>query len=61
MHSDIPLGSIGWRMGADEEYWIALDEWFSSQTPEQKLAFAQRHPEPVGWSGFYERKGVDLK
>ncbi len=54
----IPLGSIGWRMGEGEDYWIGFDEWFKRKHPEAKARYAADNPEPPGWEGFYRRKGV---
>ncbi len=56
MFPQIPLGSIGWRMGAGEEYWVAFAEWFARQDPQARNRYATRNPEPVGWSGFYCRR-----
>lgn len=52
----IPLGSIGWRMGAGEEYWARFDKWFRQLQPSQRQRFTGEHPEPDGWVGFYARK-----
>lgn len=30
----IPLGSLAWRMGHGEEYWIAFVNWFAGQRPD---------------------------
>ena len=56
----IPLGSVGWRMGHGEEYWIGFAVWFADQLPEARRDYAERHPEPEGWAGFYARQGVAL-
>jgi hypothetical protein len=55
--SHIPLGSIGWRMGAGEEYWLAFDDWFKRKSLEAKILYVKENPEPDGWEGFYRRKG----
>jgi len=57
-HPEIPLGSIGWRMGYGEQYWIAFGEWFASKSLSHKRQYAAQHPEPAGWEGFYRRKGA---
>ena len=57
-HPDFPLGSAGWRMGYGEEYWIEFDQWFARKHTQAKVAYAEQYPEPIGWSGFYRRKGV---
>jgi hypothetical protein len=54
----IPLGSLGWRMGAGEDYWFEFDEWFKRKTLHQRSVYAAGNPEPEGWAGFYKRKGV---
>jgi hypothetical protein len=51
----IPLGSLGWRMGAGETYWYAFQDWVASQPEQARQIFAGRFPEPGGWQGFYER------
>ena len=54
----LPLRSMAWRMGHGETYWHEFDEWFACQPPEANRRYALEHPEPLGWDGFYERKGV---
>lgn len=55
---DIPLGSIGWRMGHGEDYWLEFDAWFKAKTPDHRQRYAAENPEPTGWTGFYSRRGV---
>jgi hypothetical protein len=57
-YPEIPLGSIGWRMGQGEDYWFEFDDWFVRQTAQAKKRYADENPEPQGWEGFYARKGV---
>lgn len=59
-HPEIPLGSIGWRMGYGEDYWVSFDDWFKRKSHEHQKDYALKHPEPAGWDGFYSRKGVPL-
>ena len=59
-HPEIPFGSIGWRMGNGEDYWVAFHEWFKRKSADHKLRYAQENPEPAGWEGFYRRQGVTL-
>lgn len=49
----IPWGSIGWRMGAGEDYWHAWTAWFKEQSNETRASYKLTWPEPEGWSGFY--------
>jgi hypothetical protein len=57
-HPEIPLGSIGWRMGEGQTYWNEFDTWFARKHAEAKRRYVEEHPEPPGWAGFYARKGV---
>jgi hypothetical protein len=57
-YPEIPLGSIGWRMGRGEDYWIEFNDWFKRKTLDAKRRYAAENPEPDGWAGFYTRKGV---
>lgn len=56
-HPDIPLGSLGWRMGEGEEYLISFRDWFGRQTPAERARYAATYPEPPAWHGFYARTG----
>jgi len=47
-------------MGDGEDYWVEVNDWFKRKPPEQRRAYALENPEPPGWAGFYQRKGVDL-
>jgi hypothetical protein len=57
-HPEIPLGSLGWRMGFGEKYWVEFDDWFARKHTDAKRRYAAENPEPDGWEGFYARKGV---
>lgn len=57
-HSDIHAGSIGWRMGRGEDYLDQFNQWFARKHVEAKRRYATDNPEPVGWEGFYSRRGV---
>jgi len=50
-----PLGSIGWRMGAGEDYWYEWQDWYMAQSDEVRSSFRNRFAEPSGWEGFYAR------
>jgi hypothetical protein len=58
----IGLGSIGWRMGYGEDYWVEFDEWYKSLTSEIRAQYRAKFPEPseveqgLPWTGFYDRK-----
>lgn len=49
VYSEIPCGSIHWRMGSGED---AMTEWWPkirALTQEQRLAYRQMHPGPAEW------------
>ena len=52
----IPCGSIGWRMGIGERYWVKFDQWWKSLSAEKREKYTRENPEPQGWEGFYQRK-----
>lgn len=54
-YPNIPLGSIGWRMGAGEDYWFSFRDWWLLQPGAVRLKVKTAHPEPESWSGFYSR------
>ncbi len=57
----IGLGSIGWRMGAGEDYWHVFADWYNGLDAAGKIAMRDNYPEPVEvieghpWTGFYGR------
>ena len=57
-HPDIPPGSIGWRMGPGEDYLSEFTAWFARKHEGAKARYAHEYPEPEGWGGFYQRRGV---
>lgn len=53
-YPEIPLGSLGWRMGRGEDYWIEFEKWFSHLDLDEKRRYAIENPEPESWRGrFY--------
>ncbi len=49
--------SMGWRMGAGEDYLLGFYEWFSGLDKAEKTRYARLHPEPDEWAGFYSLQG----
>lgn len=45
--------SAFWRMGAGEEYAMALDERWESLTPDERIELELLHPATGAWSGWY--------
>ena len=43
----IGLGSIGWRMGDGEDYWIQFDNLYGGLSGDQQAAYRTRYPEPT--------------
>jgi hypothetical protein len=52
---NIPLGSIGWRMGVGEDYWYRFRNWYHKQIQETQKILCIKYPEPDGWTHFYQR------
>lgn len=46
--------SIGWRMGAGEEYRYQWLEWLERLSLEEKKTYIKQFPEPKSWIGFWE-------
>jgi hypothetical protein len=60
-YPDMPMGSLAWRMGHGEEYWVAFDAWFAGLSLAEKETFAKRHPSPPSFSAYndyYGSRGV---
>ena len=53
-YPSIPMGSIGWRMGAGEEYMSQWNDWFSQLTPEAQLSYRGWFPPAPTCQGFYD-------
>jgi hypothetical protein len=45
-------------MGVGEEYMVEFSQWFGRKHDDAKWRYASENPEPVGWEGFYARRGV---
>lgn len=54
--SDIPRGSIGWRMGEGEYYLMNWDRWYKKLRGDKRLEYRASYPEPLNWEGFYESR-----
>jgi hypothetical protein len=52
---NIPLGSMGWRMGMGELYWARFVNWFRAQSTEIRAQVAAKYPEDEDWADFYQR------
>jgi ribA/ribD-fused uncharacterized protein len=51
-YPQIPLGSIGWRMGYGESYLFTWGDWLASLSEPDRRGYAQVFPLPVTWRGF---------
>ena len=49
----IPWGSVGWRMGFGEVYWMKWTAAFLELSEMQKADYQRRWTEEPGWEGFY--------
>jgi hypothetical protein len=50
---DIPMGSLGWRMGFGEQYWNKWSQWYLSLPEALRTEFKQQWQEPPEWTGIY--------
>ena len=53
---NIPLGSIGWRMGMGEDYWDRFRSWYNKQLRDTHKRLWAKYPEPDDWKDFYRRQ-----
>lgn len=49
---DLPRTSIGWRMGAGEDYLTEFRRWIRGMSTDHFSEFRDRFPEPAEWVGF---------
>lgn len=59
MYPYISRYSIGWRMGAGEEYAYEFINWFNSLSEVEQRKYKELYPEPIGWLGWYEKEHTD--
>lgn len=59
MYPCISRYSIGWRMGAGEDYVCNFGKWYSALTKEEQKQYQEMYPTPKGWLGWYEEDYVD--
>lgn len=52
-YPDIPLGSIGWRMGEGEEYWHSFVDWYAMLNTAKQAEYRLRYPKPDSWKSFW--------
>lgn len=52
-YSNIPYGSVGWRMGTGEGYLDSFKEWFKSRDREIQNAVMKAYNDHNDWEGFY--------
>jgi hypothetical protein len=53
--TDIPCGSIHWRMGPGEDIMLAWGRSIKPLSLEERLAYLQRHPWPGEWNWWVDR------
>jgi hypothetical protein len=56
---DLPMASIGWRMGPGEDYRYAFQDWYRDLSNMAAATYRLRFPEPEQWNGFYARLRED--
>jgi hypothetical protein len=55
MYPELKQGSMGWRMGAGEDYMLGFTRWFGKLDADKKEEYISMYPEPESWVGFYGR------
>lgn len=50
---DIEKGSIGWRMGAGEDYLSIFRKWYDSLSVRDKKNYTKRYPIPEVWADMF--------
>lgn len=53
-YPNLPRTSMGWRMGAGEEYREEFEGWWVKQTGSQRAIIMTSYPEPATWAGFWK-------
>jgi len=53
-YPNIHRGSIGWRMGFGEDYWVQFQEWWKAQSSEVRQRIQAKYPDDGDWSGFWQ-------
>lgn len=52
-YPEIPLGSMGWRMGPGEEYWYQFVDWYGRLNAGEREGYKARYPKPESWKVFW--------
>lgn len=47
--------SMGWRMGAGEDYILGFRKWFLHLDEKRRSGYIFLYPEPDTWQGFYQK------
>ena len=55
-YPNLPIGSMGWRMGQGEIYIDDFYSWYFSNPREKRVEIMNKYKEPNEWTGFYKRK-----
>ena len=50
---DIPMFSIGWRMGGGEDYMHDFHDWFDELSEDVKQQYIANNPEPEDWEHWW--------
>lgn len=48
-----PWGSMGYRMGGGEDYWVKWMRWYRALEEAAREEYQRRNPEPPSWRHFY--------
>ena len=52
---NIPVGSIGWRMGIGESYKCEeFPKWWSGQPRSMRIRVKEKYPSPESWGSYFK-------
>ena len=54
-YPNLYFGSIGWRMGAGENYWYDFKNNLNLSSEHIRLKTIDKYPEPIEWKGYYAK------
>lgn len=57
-YPNIPISSMGWRMGDGEDYMEAFGDWRRAQPADVLAAYAAKYPTPSAWLPMFPGSGV---
>ncbi|NNE87032.1 MAG: hypothetical protein HKN27_03065 [Silicimonas sp.] len=57
-YPDLPAGSMGWKMGAGEDYVMHFMRWFADLPKARQVEYVSENPPPKHWYWIYDRSSL---